>query len=737
MLCLPSSARRWCAVAALLVAGTVFGHRPLAATEPVPPKLEVDDRPEFRSKTARGEEAEDRLSAASLYLHGRLLFQREDYAGALRRYQRAWRYEPSVVAILGEIVPLAVSANRPSEAARYAVIAANDSQDAELLVRLGIYLTEKQDWGQAVRLYEKARDLRKNERPNPSLVVLHLEIGRLHFLEGDFGKSAGAFAYVREALDDPKKHGLDDAARQKLLGRAERTYTLMGEAFLQAERFGEAEAMFAKAHALEKSDATWALFNARVAQKRKDVDAALTRLDEYFATKSSDGGTEPYEMLEKLLTEKLGAGDGAKEFLRRLDALAKADAANTPLAYTFAAHLLQLELWADAEKQYVQLQKRKVTGDSLRGLLTVYHRQKDVPKLLDTLAKGVATAGNLKPFGKPGEEVTQDAELGHKLRQVHAKRREAKSVQPGEALAIASLSLAQKQLDAADEAFGRALADAGKKQKGELVTSWGLELFLADEYARAIRVFRRAIDEKLLSDDQQLHFYLAGALEMDGKTDDALATVKAALARDPDSISVRNRWAWIQYHAKRYADAERAYRELLDKFDGQHDSDDVRETLREVRLVLSNICVHLERLPEAEEWLEQVLDEFPDHVGAKNDLGYLWADQNKRLKRALTMIEAAVAEEPDNHAYRDSLGWVYYRMGRFDEAVKELEQAAADKDADGVIFDHLGDAYLKANQGMRAVATWERAAQAFRAKSESKFLSATEAKIKQFSTERK
>ncbi len=77
-----------------------------------------------------------------------------------------------------------------------------------------------------------------------------------------------------------------------------------------------------------------------------------------------------------------------------------------------------------------------------------------------------------------------------------------------------------------------------------------------------------------------------------------------------------------------------------------------------------------------------------------NDLGYLWADENRHLSRAMKMIRKAVEAEPDNGAYRDSLGWVLYRLGRYEEAIAELEKAA-ERQPDGVIFDHLGDAYRK------------------------------------------
>ena len=124
-----------------------------------------------------------------------------------------------------------------------------------------------------------------------------------------------------------------------------------------------------------------------------------------------------------------------------------------------------------------------------------------------------------------------------------------------------------------------------------------------------------------------------------------------------------------------------------------------------------------------------MLDEFPDDVGASNDLGYLWADQGVHLQRALKMIRHALAAEPDNAAYRDSLGWVYYRLGRYQEAVAELEKAAA-KEPAGEVFDHLGDAQLKAGHPDKAADAWRRARGAYRKDKEEQKAEEMEKKIK-------
>ena len=108
-------------------------------------------------------------------------------------------------------------------------------------------------------------------------------------------------------------------------------------------------------------------------------------------------------------------------------------------------------------------------------------------------------------------------------------------------------------------------------------------------------------------------------------------------------------------------------RAIIERFDGDYRSAELRQLVRDARLLLSNLCVRQGKIDEAEEWLEQVLDEFPDDVSAMNDLGYLWADSGKNLERAMQMIQKAVEAEPDNVAYRDSLGWVLFRLGRIAE----------------------------------------------------------------------
>jgi tetratricopeptide (TPR) repeat protein len=93
-----------------------------------------------------------------------------------------------------------------------------------------------------------------------------------------------------------------------------------------------------------------------------------------------------------------------------------------------------------------------------------------------------------------------------------------------------------------------------------------------------------------------------------------------------------------------------------------------------------------------------------------NYLGYMWADHNMNLEEAETMIRRALQSEPNNASYLDSLGWVEFRKGQFDRALNNLLQAAKTvQREDPVVFEHIGDTYLKLNRTREALEAWQKA----------------------------
>ena len=115
------------------------------------------------------------------------------------------------------------------------------------------------------------------------------------------------------------------------------------------------------------------------------------------------------------------------------------------------------------------------------------------------------------------------------------------------------------------------------------------------------------------------------------------------------------------------------------------------------------------RHAEAEESFRKLLEIDGDFAPALNYLGYMWADLGRNLEDALALVERAVAIEPDNGAYVDSLGWALFRLGRYDQARELLERAARLVPGDAVISEHLGDLYLAVGRPAEARLHYERA----------------------------
>ena len=117
----------------------------------------------------------------------------------------------------------------------------------------------------------------------------------------------------------------------------------------------------------------------------------------------------------------------------------------------------------------------------------------------------------------------------------------------------------------------------------------------------------------------------------------------------------------------------------------------------------------LDEWPEAEADFRQALVYNPGQPQVLNYLGYSLVERGEKLEEALSMIESAVAEQPENGAIVDSLGWALFVLGRVDEVVAPMERAVELEPLDPVINDHLGDVYWTVGRYLEARFQWNRA----------------------------
>ena len=114
---------------------------------------------------------------------------------------------------------------------------------------------------------------------------------------------------------------------------------------------------------------------------------------------------------------------------------------------------------------------------------------------------------------------------------------------------------------------------------------------------------------------------------------------------------------------------------------------------------------------KAAELFKQAIATDPaDAAEAYNYLGYMWADQNSHLDEAEDYIKRALASDPNNGAFLDSMGWLHYRQGKYEQALAELLNAAQELKADDpTVFEHIGDTYAVLNQEPKALEYWQKA----------------------------
>ncbi|HEX2060103.1 MAG TPA: tetratricopeptide repeat protein [Thermoanaerobaculia bacterium] len=129
----------------------------------------------------------------------------------------------------------------------------------------------------------------------------------------------------------------------------------------------------------------------------------------------------------------------------------------------------------------------------------------------------------------------------------------------------------------------------------------------------------------------------------------------------------------------------------------------------DLQFQLGSVYERADDRKSAEAVFLKVLEKDPQHAPSLNYLGYMWAESNVNLERAHEMLTRAVGQEPNNGAYVDSLGWVYFRLGKLDLAEKYLTDATRLLPRDATVHEHLGDVLAKRGDMQRALQLYRQA----------------------------
>jgi tetratricopeptide (TPR) repeat protein len=149
----------------------------------------------------------------------------------------------------------------------------------------------------------------------------------------------------------------------------------------------------------------------------------------------------------------------------------------------------------------------------------------------------------------------------------------------------------------------------------------------------------------------------------------------------------------------KFEEAEMTFTDALDIFE---DSD-------ELHFSLSVLYEETKRFDDMVRHLKETIRINPEHADALNFLGYSYAEKGIKLEEARTLITRALEIKPNNGYITDSLGWVYFKMGRYEKAIETLEKAVGFLKDDPILYEHLGDAYHAKSKKLKAVEAWKRA----------------------------
>lgn len=191
----------------------------------------------------------------------------------------------------------------------------------------------------------------------------------------------------------------------------------------------------------------------------------------------------------------------------------------------------------------------------------------------------------------------------------------------------------------------------------------------------------------------------ARVLAAGGQADAALAILHRLTGEYPESAGAAH--ALLRHHVE--AGEIRAAEELARQWLRKRPEDQA------FRFQLAAVLERQGRIEAAEKEFRRVIAAAPDHDLALNYLGYMLADRTDRLEESESLIQRALAEDPYNGSYLDSLGWVQFRKGEFRLAEPNLLRAQRCMPENSVVLDHLGDLYRALGNAEAAVRFWRMA----------------------------
>jgi tetratricopeptide (TPR) repeat protein len=221
----------------------------------------------------------------------------------------------------------------------------------------------------------------------------------------------------------------------------------------------------------------------------------------------------------------------------------------------------------------------------------------------------------------------------------------------------------------------------------------------AKDLPKALQTGREAMTK--YPNDGSINQSVALLMGENGQTDDAVKLLQGDLKGGAADREVYLNLSQVYERGKRYDEAEKAARKA-ESFAKEPRDNEV------AWLMLGAVYERQKQFDKAEGEFKKVLDVNPKNAQVLNYYGYMLADRGVRLEEAQDLIQRAVDLEPQNGAYLDSLGWVYFKQNKLEDAESMLRKAVEHEPHDPTIRSHLGDEFARQGRTEQAAAEWEK-----------------------------
>jgi tetratricopeptide (TPR) repeat protein len=671
----------------------------------------------------------DRRESLAQYAKG-LQFEKQDrLVDALHAFQEAARLDPDAAPVFKAQVPILMAMSQFQDAinANTRVIELTPADGEAWYIQGRLFKNMGKPAEARAALRKGLATERAKARPELAH-QMNFELAGILESEGSFNEAAEAYGQAASILEHPN-HSLALGLRPEVIkGRIAEVYERIGSMYAKDRQFDKAVAAFNKVKEFDPASAGRVnLSLAQVLMESGKTAEALTAIDAYLATRPT--GIEAYQIKIQLL-ERLGK---APQIFPWLDQASKNDPFNNALRLLLADRYVQAKQFANAERVYLEMHARAPDVEAYRSLFRIYKQEggPGMEKLLQMLNRTIeqaAAAGvqNIAVLqGRPMLTVLQeDTDLGKQLTR-HAQERidTRKDLKWQTVHFLAQLAERQRQLLDAERFYRTSLKliDTNSSNTFEVQNGLIRVLNRSQKFAEVEQICRARVAK---AEGQER----IGYLEELAKVLASMQRYKEALTEIDEAIKIAsniNHKISLQFTRVRILMQKTDYKQAEEDCQAIFKDALLPSDMMKIHLQMSTIYTAMKKMDKAEEELQWVLRFDPGNAEASNDLGYLWADQNKNLKEAEEMIRLAIDttrklrknlinpskdEEMAPAAYIDSLGWVLFRKGEAQAARKELERATILPDGENAeIWDHLGDVYQQLRMPKEARNAWQRA----------------------------